>query len=556
MPWLAGFRPRRRVGVEGALQEVLASDEKQFSEDWKAAIRAAYGPVIEGRQTPSALGRRLVPTEEKTIDNYVSPVLSPDGTQFAVFSTRSLFSFELYLGDAKTGRITGKLLSEDADPHLDSLRFLDSAGAWSPDGAKFAVVVQTKGDNELAILDVRSRRIERQIGIPEAGQLWNPAWSPDGRSIAVAGSVGGWTDLFVVDLGSGSSRRLTNDAYSELQPDGRRTARAWPSSPTAPPAAIPATGATRDVGIWQMDLASGESRQLVAPMSGATQINPRFGPGGRDLYFLSDRAGVSDLYRLSLGSNELFRVTRAVTGVTGITRLSPGLSVSQQTGDVLVSVFTDERYEIHALDAQAAKGELVVAAPDEAAEARAALLPPQQTATRSLVTEYLQERFLPPQPAGKTPEEQAYKPRFRLDWIGPSVGVGYSNTYGSSVGGDVAAIFSDELGQREIGFALQGQTGTLDEFGFQAYFLNLSRRFNWGAEASHIPYLSGFTSVTNGTADIDGTLVPATIIQQELDTITEDRVGPDHPVPVLLHPAPGSLARASPTSASRAGWRR
>src|SRR5918992_443081 len=170
-------------------------------------------------------------------------------------------------------------------------------------------------------------------------------------------------------------------------------------------------------------------------MAGSTQINPRFGPGGQDLYFLSDRAGVSDLYRLSLGSGELFRVTRAATGISGITRLSPAISVSQRTGEVLFSVLNDDRYEIHPLDRGAARGEPVVAARDEAAEARAALLPPQRTETRSLVAEYLRDRSLPAQPAGEPPTVQPYRPGFKLDWIGPSIGAGYSSTYGTGVGG-------------------------------------------------------------------------------------------------------------------------
>ncbi len=512
-----------RVGVEGALQEVLASDLEQFSEDWKAAIREAYGPVIETRQAPSALGRKLLPREEKTIDTYVSPVLSPDGTQFAVFSTRSLFTFDLYLADAKTGEIKGRLFSADSDPHLDSLRFLDSAGAWSPDGAKFALVVQTRGDNELAILDVKSRRIERQIGIPEAGQLWNPAWSPDGLSIALAGSAGGWTDLYLVDLNGGRTRRLTNDPYVELQPEWSPDGRSLVYVSDRGTGGDPAQRDYSDVGIWLMDVAGGQSRQIVAPMAGSTQVNPRFGPGGQDLYFLSDRAGVSDLYRLSLGGGELFRITRAATGVAGITRLSPALSVSQRTGEVLISVFNDDRFEVHVLDREAARGEPVIAARDEAAEARAALLPPQQAPTRSLVAEYLRDRSLPELPGGEEPTLQRYRPGFKLDWIGPSVGVGYSTTYGTGVGGDVAAIFSDELGQREIGFAVQGETGTLDQFGFQGYFLSLARRLQWGGAASHLPYISAFTTVSNQVVDVDGTPVQALVIEQLRQTITEDR---------------------------------
>lgn len=514
------FARGARSGLEGALQEVLATNVKQFSEDWKAAIRQAYGPVIEGRQTVAALGRRLLPQGEgKTIDTYVAPVLSPDGSQFAVFSTRSLFSFDLYLADAKTGEIRGKLFSTESDAHLDSLRFLDSAGTWSPDGAKFALAVQSRGDNELAILDVRSRRIERRIGIPEAGQLWNPAWSPDGRSIAVSGSVGGWTDLFLIDVESGSARRLTNDAYAELQPEWSPDGRTLAYVSDRGAGGDPGHRGYGDVGIWLLDVASGQSRQIVAPMAGATQINPRFASNGQDLYFLSDRAGVSDVYRLSVASGELFRVTRAATGVAGITRLSPALSVSR-TGDVLISVFNEDQYQIHALDAAAARGEPVVAARDEVAEARAALLPPQRDLAQSLVTAYLQERTLPTE---TEPEVEAYRRRFRLDWIGPSIGVGYSGTYGTAVGGDITAIFSDELGQQEIAFAVQGETGELDEFGFQGYYLNQSRRLQWGGSASHLPYITGFTTVTDGTVEIDGELVPATIVQQLRQTITEDR---------------------------------
>jgi hypothetical protein len=270
-----------------------------------------------------------------------------------------------------------------------------------------------------------------------------------------------------------------------------------------------------------MDVASGQSHQIVAPMESSTQINPRFAPGGQDLYFLSDRAGVSDVYRLSIASGELFRVTRATTGVAGITRLSPALTVSR-SGDLLLSVFNEDRYQIHVLEAAAAQGEPVVAARDEAAEARAALLPPQQEADRSLVTEYLRERNLPAQPSGREPELEAYRRRFRLDWIGPSVGVGYS-TAGTAVGGNIAALFSDELGQQEIAVALQGETGEIDQFGFQGYYLNQARRLQWGGSASHIPYLSGATNVTNGTVEIDGQLVPATIVEQLRQTITENR---------------------------------
>jgi Tol biopolymer transport system component len=511
------FARATRIGVEPALQEILGVDQEQFSNDWKASIRDAYGPVIERRVTPVNLGRTLLPEQKETIDTYVAPVLSPDGTQFVVFSTRDLFGFDLYLADAATGKIKGKLVSEESDSHLDSLRFLDSAGTWSPDGSKLALVVGTRGDNELAILDVASRRIERQIDIAGAGQLWNPAWSPDGRTIALAASVGGITDLFLVDLASGDARRLTNDGWADLQPewspDGKSLAFISDRG-----AAGAAAGLYSDFAIWTIEVAGGGVRPLVAPIAGGTQTNPRYGPGG-DLYFLSDRAGVNDVYRLS-PAGELSRVTQAATGVAGISRLSPALTVSR-SGRLLFSVFNDNRYEIHALDPEAARGEPVVAARDEAAEARAALVPPQQTAGRSLVSEYLRNEELPP-PAAVVESVDDYRPKLGLDFIGPAVGVGFS-TFGTSVGGDITAYFSDELGQHEVGVAIQGETGTLDEFGGQAYYLNQASRFQWGVAGSHVPYISAFTTVRPEIIEVDGQPVEAIIVEQLRQTLTEDR---------------------------------
>ena len=519
------FGRATQIGVEPAILETLGVEMEQLSEDWKASIREAYGPVIERRRTPQAAGTRLLPRNEKDTDYYISPVLSPDGSQVVFLSTRSLFTFDLFLADARTGEIRQKLVSADTNRHFEALRFLDSSGTWSPDGRKFAFVVAVEGDNELAILDVGSRRIERRIGIEGAGALWNPAWSPDGRSIAISASVGGLSDLFLIDVESGQSRRLTNDAWANLQPDWSPDGRSLVFVSDRASGGSASDTRWDRMGIWLLDVGSGQVRELVRSDEGMN-VNPRFGPGGRDLYFLSDRAGVSDLYRLEVGSGRLHRVTYLTTGVAGIGRLSPALAVAKDTGRVMFSVFHDTDYQIHALEPAAAQGEPVASPPDVAAEARAARLPPLQPAGRSVVAQYLAETDLPPA-TGPEPEEQPeiadYDPRLQLDFVGPAAGIGVS-TYGYSFGGQITAFFSDVLGQHEVGVALQGGTGTLDEFGGEAYYLNQSRRLQWGAAGGHLPYITGFTSVRPELVEIDGQLVQATVVEQLRQTITQDRL--------------------------------
>ncbi|HKV08425.1 MAG TPA: BamA/TamA family outer membrane protein [Thermoanaerobaculia bacterium] len=519
------FARATQIGPEAAMEEVLGLEEKQLSEDWKTAIRDAYGPVIERRQTPQAAGTRLLPQKERELEDYISPVLSPDGSRVAFLSTRNLFGYELFVADARTGEIQGKLFSADSNQHFDSLRFLDSAGSWSPDGTKFAFVVAARGDNEIAILDVGSRRIERRIGMESVGAIQNPAWSPDGRSIAVSASSGGLSDLYLVDVASGSARKLTDDAWAELQPEWSPDGRSLAFVTDRVAGASPGELRWNAMGIWLLDVASGQMRELVQSPQGA-EYDPQFGPGGRDLYFLSNRAGVSDLYRLDVASGATYKVTNLTTGVSGITQLSPALTVSPSDGRVMFSVFYDAGYQIHALAPEAARGETVAAPPDEAVQARAALLPPTQPANRSLVAEYLNQAAVPaatgPEEAPR-PELADYRPGLRLDFIGPSAGIGVSS-YGTSFGGEITAFFSDMLGQRDVGLAIYGGTGTLDEFGAEGYYLNRAQRLEWGFGGGHVPYISAFTTVGSITVDVDGQQVPATLVQQIRQTVTQDQV--------------------------------
>jgi hypothetical protein len=516
-----------RIGFEPALAEVLGVEMKTLSEDWRNAIRQTYAPVLERRQPPTAVGTRILPREGEPDDIYISPVLSPDGRQVAFLSTRNLFTFDLYVADAVTGEVGGRLVSEDSDPHFESLRFLDSAGTWSPDGTKLAFVVLARGDNEIAVIDVRSRRIERRYNAEGVGGMWNPTWSPDGRSIAFSGSEGGITDLYLVDVESGQVRRLTDDIYADLQPewapDGRSLVfvsdRGQGSAPNADP-----TRLTRaSMGIWRIEVAGGRVSEVV-PAEGTIErgnrFNPKFGPGGRDLYFLSDGAGVTDLYRMAVDSGEIFRVTRLTTGVTGIGRLSPALTVAERSGRVMFSIFENADYRIHSLEPAQARGEPVVAEAARGEEARAAQLPPLGAGPRGLVASYLADTEPLPQLA--EPEVTDYRRRLQLDFIGPAVGVGYS-TLGTTVGGDVTAYFSDTLGEHEVGVSIFGGTGDFDEFGAQGYYLNQENRLQWGAAGGHIPYVSAFTTAREGIVDIDGQPTRATIYEQIRETVTQDQ---------------------------------
>ena len=509
------YRGATRWGFQSALQRVLGVSPTRLSEDWITEIRATYLPLLEGRQRPEDAGDPIIVDEEIGAMN-LSPAVSPNGEHVAFFGRREIFTVDIYVADSRTGEVIKKLTSPNRSEHFDALSFIASAGTWSPDGRKFAFVVFEQGDNRLAIMDVGSTDIERRIEMKEIGAISNPSWSPDGRSIVFSGMKGGISDLHLLDLESGEVRQLMDDKYADLQPtwspDGRTIAFTTDRGP----------GTSFDrlvygrMSIGLYDVASGAIR-LVAPFGETKHVNPQFSPDGRDLYFVADPDGFSDIFRMDLSTNEIFRITRVATGVSGITALSPAMSVASQSGRMMFSVFENSGHNIYGIDAERTRGERMT--PVAATErATGGLLPPVQARGFDIVSSYLEspEEGLPEE---RTFDSAPYNTSLALDYLGPpSFGVGVNGVYGAGVQGGVSAYFGDMLGNHFLGTAIQAN-GTFKDIGGEALYWNQSRRLNWGVSAGHIPYLTGFTTVQTAIANGQ----PVRYIDYYLDRIYIDR---------------------------------
>ena len=212
------YRRALRVGWEPALEQVLGTSSDSLSADWKEAVEAEYLPLMAGRQAPDESGALLLAPSTGAGRQNVAPSVSPDGQLVAFLSEKDLFGIDLFVADARTGEIQRKLVSANSDPHFDALRFIDSAGDWSPDGTRFVFAVFAEGDNELAIVDVENGDIERKIALDGIGAITSPAWSPDGQFIAFSGLSGGVSDIYIWDVITGALRQLTEDKNADLQP--------------------------------------------------------------------------------------------------------------------------------------------------------------------------------------------------------------------------------------------------------------------------------------------------------------------------------------------------
>ena len=483
------FRTSLVVGFEPAIKRVLGITHEQLSKDWAQSIKDAYLPLLAGRTPPESTATRVVFQRAKRGGEYnTSPVVSPDGRHVAFFSSRNLFGIELYIADATTGRVIKELGTINTPRHYDALSFINSAGSWSPDGKRLAYVVYRDGDQVLETYDIETRRAQRQINPRGVGAALDPAWSPDGRYLAFAGSAGGISDLYLYDFETGRLEQLTTGRHAEIQPqwspDGRSLVFATDRGESSDLRTLsfgPMRLATIDVATRQI--------ALLPALGAGKHINPHFAPDGRSVYFVGDPDGVPDVYRLDTGNGTFHRVTRVASGVSGISELSPALSVARGTGRVVFSVFDRQGYDILRLEASEAQG-----TPVEGGIIAdvASALPPTPPREESIVMAYRRDAVTGLPPADTAYRYSAYRAKFGLDYIAPpSVGASFGGPFGTQLGGGVAAMFGDQMGHNNLVTVLQLQ-GELRDAGAQAIYQNTRRRWDYGGAIARVPYLTGF----------------------------------------------------------------
>ncbi len=513
-------------GVEGAFKRTLGVTLDDLSSEWRDAIQTTYLPQLADHYRARRIAQPLLTEKRSEGTLHLAPALTPDGREIAYFSERNSFFVDLYLADAETGKVKRRLVKSTLNSNYESLRFINSAGSFSPDGRYFAIAAKHKDRDDLVILDVKKDEEVRRIRSSLNG-LTTPSWSPDGKRLVFTGYDGGLSDLFIVNADGSDLHRLTSDKYADLEPswspDGKTIAFATDRG-TATSFEDLKFGNLR-IALFHLDNGTVE---VLGHMDQGKNINPAWAPDGRSLAFVSDRNGISDIFLYDFTDGNIYQLTDVFTGVSGITALSPCLSWAHEADRLAFAYYEDGEYNVYAVDnprslkrqpyrapatppvtSLLAAQRRVLGGPAPAAPAVAAAAPEPragasvyrsptgfrssgtapQTSDSGAPATMSVKSLIDSSPALPDTNEFTFRPyhtRFTPDYVArPTIGYARDN-FGRGFFGGTAISLSDILGNHTMIFS-GSINGRLAEAQVLSAYINQSHRFNWAIGGSQQP---------------------------------------------------------------------
>ena len=347
----------REVGTTDQWDQAITTLTETAWEDvyaaWIAEIESRYAADPLHRLPPNRQADALITHQKDKFSLNILPAISPNGEYVAFMSDRDWYR-TIYLASAETGDILAPLVEGERRGTYETLRFLNTSIAWSPDSRQIAFNAKAGGQNAVYILDIETRDVVNTF-TPTVTSLSFLAWSPDGTQIAFTGTRNGQEDLFLITLATGELTRLTEDLYSNRHPawspDGSRIAFTTDAGDWTDPALL--QFGPSNLAVY--DIVTQHTQLLTNTRS--DDLNPAWSPTGEWLAYISDRSGLYNLYLLPVSDaaksrrsdTTVIQVTNVSTGIVGLTPDNPVVSWAHETGTLVFSGFSEQGWDIFRL---------------------------------------------------------------------------------------------------------------------------------------------------------------------------------------------------------------
>ncbi len=328
-------RARGIGSVDGAFRATFGVNVDGFTTIWKRELRqqytanaGRYDDIEKSAQRLADASKDGAPMFAQTL---AAPAFSPNGDRLAYLSARD-GAWAIYVQDMRTKRqdnITRLVATGEA---LDT-KYTGSDGlslSWKPesgakgDAAQIAYITQGGGMDGISLVNPQNGAVTRlELNYKLIRSL---AFSPDGKTLAFVAVENELPNIYLYDLASKKTSRLTNDVFSEnlptWSPDGKNI---FFVSDRAGILTTNTSSAT--FSIWEHDSRSLDVYAYNFPAKKIERItseaNSRktalsLSADGKKLLIVSDRSGIANLYEWNIAARTLTPKSNFATGVQSV----------------------------------------------------------------------------------------------------------------------------------------------------------------------------------------------------------------------------------------------
>lgn len=300
----AGQRVKLNDRSSGAPENITFARSNTRSADYRldASLIGLYGELVSNAPRPLTNtdgARNIVQVTTAAEGAVFDPSIDPAGTLMAFSSTMHSTAADIYL-QATTGSTITQLTDDPGD---------DVMPTFSPDGQSVAFASNRAGNWNIYYQPTTGGR-PVQLTFDNEHEL-HPSWSPDGSMIAYCrfGQQSGRWEIWTVEIENPSVRRfLVYGMFPEWNPDIARNKLLFQR---------PRQRGSRFHSVWTVNYVNGEATQpteIVSAANAAT-INPSWAPDGSHIVFVTvldpevepaARPGQCDIWVVSIdGTNRI-----------------------------------------------------------------------------------------------------------------------------------------------------------------------------------------------------------------------------------------------------------
>jgi len=427
---------------EFVIEKTLGITLKQLNDDFMKYIKRRYYPAILRNSFATDIGKQL--TRPHSFHNRPAATRDESG-KVAVYSLSArdgvINLAELRVGGERKGE--DRVIAQGGrSSTLESIPAFRSK--IEAHGDTLVFVSKTSEHDAIYLWSAKEREKIDEFSFSGLSMLASPTLSGDGtRMVFSAIDSTGRMDLFWYDTKAARLERLTNDGFSEEDPDYH------PFEDVILFASDRDAGARRDrTHIYRMDLATRE----VVPIEGGDHAdsNPEWAPDGKSFLFTSDREGTFNIYHNK--GNVIVRQTNALGGVTAPAFLPDGAGF-------VAAVYTAGEFHLFEFPIRNGDGRLELA-----------VEPPDTTVNVWQQTAVSDSDFV----------VQNYTMKLGVDFVGAGVAI---DPEVGDIGNGGQLVMTDVLGNHQF-FMFFGNTSEgFDDFWKRVNagitYVNLSHRVNY-----------------------------------------------------------------------------